>query len=118
MTNKELERFNEDALERFADLLEPISEIAADSEVMSEKGSLAKIAAKAIKRHKQAVIQILAISDGEPVEGYKVNAFTIPFKLVNLMNRPEFKDLFTSQGQKTDEEPSGSAMDDTRDGAH
>lgn len=111
---------NEQSLDMFADMLEPMSVILADKQV-SEKfknGSLAAGVAYAIKNHKPEVIQILAASDGEPVETYKVNPMALPFKLLHLFSAPEFKELFTSAGQMTENEFSGSLMENTEDGEH
>lgn len=109
---------NEEILDRFADLIEPACEILADTEIreQAKDGTKAAIAALAIKRHKAAVIRILAVTDGVPVEGYKVNPFMIPVKLIRLLNMPEVKDLFTGQAQTTAEGFSGSATASTGDG--
>lgn len=93
---------NEQVLDRFADLIEPVAEILGDTEIKAQAGNKAAFAALAIKRHKQAVIKILAITDGVPVDEYKVNPFAIPVKVINFLNRPELQDLFTVQGQMTE----------------
>lgn len=110
---------NEDVLDRFADMIEPVAEIIADTEVQqaAKSGTKAQMAAIAIKRHKQAVIRILAISDGVPVEDYKVNPFAIPVKIIALLNKPEVKDLFIVQAQTNEDGASGPAMANIGDGA-
>lgn len=106
-----MERTNEQELELFADLLEPVATIIADPEISAllKRGEppIRAIAA-AIKRHKQEVVEILAITDGADPADYKVNAMTIPIKLARLLKRPEVQELFTSLSQD-DDAHSGSA---------
>lgn len=110
-------RSNEESLDLFADLLEPVAEILADAEVKeafeSKKIRGVKVA---IKNHKAEVVQILALIDGIPVEEYKVNVFTLPLKLLELLNKPEVAELFQSQGQMKVAATSGSATVNTEDG--
>lgn len=113
------ERTNEEELDLFADLIEPFAEILQDGQVMGvlQNGGKPITAVKwAIKNHKQTVVEILARIDDVPVEGYKVSAITLPIKLLNLFNRPEFKELFTGQGQQITAGSSGSATGNTEDG--
>ena len=116
-----MQRTNEEELELFADLLEPVAEILSDNAVAGvfRSGGKPITAIKyAIKNHKGAVIEILARIDGIPVEEYKVSAITLPVKLLALLNRPEVIDLFTSAEQMSDAAPSGSATENTEDGAN
>ena len=115
-----MERTNEDKLELFADLLEPVSAIIGDEEIRDgiTKGIPAiRVASIAIKRHKKECITVLALLDGVPIEEYKVNLISLPIKLVRLLNTDEFKELFTGAEQKTDAASSGSATEITGDGA-
>lgn len=100
----------EAALDLLADLIEPVGEIASDKNIVKAytEGNRFKAISTAIKSHKQSVIQILALLDGVPVEEYKVNVFTLPAKLLELLNDPEVAQLFTSQGQMGDAISSGS----------
>ena len=112
------DRTNEDSLELFADLLEPASEILSDSElskIYNDNGTI-KAVQFAIRNHKQAVIEILALVDGVKPEEYKVNLLSLPIKVMNFLNRPEFKELFTLQGQTSADKLSGSAMANTEGG--
>lgn len=97
---------NEQQLERFADLMGPVAEIFTDEELRNSWGENSKvyeIASAAIKRHKQAVIQILAIMDGVPVDEYIVPPpAQLLFKLLSFFNDSGIKDLFTGQPQKTE----------------
>lgn len=109
---------NDESLDLFADLLEPVAEILADEEVKTAFNEKKIRGVKvAIKNHKAAIIEILALIDGVPVEDYKVNVLTLPLKVVELLNRPEVADLFQSQGQMDVAAISGSATDNTKDGA-
>ena len=106
----------EEALEIFADLLEPLSKILSDAEVTSayRAGNNMKAIQVAIKRHKKEVIYCLAVLDGEDPETYAPGIFTLPIKVLKLLNSPEFADLFTLQGQKKQSVSSGSATADTQ----
>lgn len=114
-------RTNEEELELFADLLEPVAEILNDNAVRSvfQSGGKPITAIKwAIKNHKKATIEILARIEGIPVEEYKVSAITLPIKLLALVNKPEVQDLFSSAGQMNDAAFSGSPMENIEDGAN
>lgn len=106
----------EKALDVFADLIEPFAAIASDKEVMNHVRSgkpTIKLIKPLLKNHKREVIEIMAILDGEDPANYseKVNVFTLPKKLLEILNDPDLKSLFTLQGQKTDETSSGSATE-------
>lgn len=115
-------RTNEEQLELFADLLEPVAEIISDKEVaeiLKGKGKPITAVKLAIKNHKGAVISILAALDGETVAEYKVpSPAGLVVKLLNLLNSPEIQDLFTLQGQTKSAVSSGSAMENTGDGVN
>lgn len=106
----------ERALEAWGDLLEPLSEIAADEEVQglarTPGVTIARVAATIIKKHPKAVIAVLAVWDGESPDTYKVDFFTLPKKVIEVVNVPGIADLFTWQGQ-TAAPSSGSAMENT-----
>ena len=93
---------NEKAIELLADMFDPIMEIASDEKVVSAARSDNKILMVKVilKEHSNAVFQLMAMSDGVPVEEYECNVVTLPAKLVELFNQPEFEFLFQSQGQK------------------
>ena len=65
----------------------------------------------AIKNHKTEVIEILAILDGEDPEEYEVNIFTLPVKILQILNDPELIKLFGSQGQTGGAKSSGSVLE-------
>ena len=102
----------EAALDILADLIEPVGEIMSDKEIGEVfKENRFKAIGLAIKNHKKAVMQILAIMDGVPVDEYKCNVFTLPVKILELLNDPALVQLFTYQGQTGDANSSGSASE-------
>ena len=109
---------NEKAIELLADMFDPITEIATDAEVVSAARSSNKIemAKRILKGHSRAVFELMALSEGVPADEYECDILTLPVKLVELFNRPEFNFLFQSQGQKTGETSFGSATENTKDG--
>ena len=106
----------EAALDLLADMIEPAGEIMSDKEIgdVFKKNRL-KAIGLAIKNHKKAVLKIMATMDGVPVEEYKCNVFTLPFKLLELLNDPDLIQLFTYQGQTGDAISSGSASENTEE---
>jgi hypothetical protein len=109
----------EKALDMLADLIEPATAIMADKEISNAvKANLPKIkiVKTAIKNHKPEVIEIMAILDGADPKDYaeKVTLFTLPAKLLEILNDPDLTSLFTSQGQKI-ETLSGSATESTEE---
>ena len=109
----------EDAIDLLADILEPVGEIIGDPEVEKifqgfQKSSFNRELIKhVLKNHKRALIEIMARLDNEPVEQYrkKVNIFTLPKKALELLDDEELISFFVSQGLKTGNEFSGSAME-------
>ena len=108
---------NEQAIELLADMFDPIMEIASDDKVVSAARSDNKILLVKIilKDHSKAVFELMALTEGVPVEEYECNVLTLPSKLVELFNQPEFEFLFQSQGQKMENTSFGSATENTED---
>lgn len=117
----------EDALEIVANMIEPAAEIFGDKEFAKlwqsgDKAGRVQAAKHAIKAHKEAVIVFLAASDGvnvddrEAVENYtkRLTVFTIPVKLLQILNDKDIIGLFSSQEQTTVQPSSGPAMEDMR----
>ena len=118
MAEKTLREQNEEALDLFADLMEPAAEILADPEVSGKIGTgvpLGKIIKPAIKNHKAAVIEILARLHGQEPEDYKVNVLMLPIELTRFLNTPEAQDFLSSLAQSADEGASGSPTENTED---
>ena len=108
----------EDALDKLAEIIEPMSEILSDQEIKEARDeSNAKAISVAIKNHKKSVIKVLAVLDDESPEEYmnKVSLLTLPFRLLEILNDPEVATLFTSQGQTMESETSGSATGITKE---
>ena len=104
----------EEALDILSGLIEPAGEIMSDKEIGEVfKKNRFKAIGLAIKNHKKAVIQIVAAMDGVPVDEYKCNVFTLPVKILELLNDPALVQLFTYQGQTGDANSSGSASENT-----
>lgn len=104
----------EKAIDVLADLLEPASEIMTDKEFVSlfQSGDRIKAIKIALKKHAKAVIEILAISEGEDPATYKPKVLTLPAKLLELLNDPEVVGLFQLQGRDV-KTSSGSATEIT-----
>lgn len=103
----------EEALDIIVDLLEPLTKIMSDKEIANAYQKVSKLEAIkiAIKNHKKEVIEILAILDGANPAEYEVNVFTLPVKLLEILNDPEFIKLFGSQGQTGGAISSGSVLE-------
>ena len=90
---------NEDALDLLADIIDPVSEIMTDNalrEAVKGQNKLGVVKA-IIKSHKAQILQILATLDGVPVEQYECNVFTLPVRILELVNDKELASFFTSQ---------------------
>lgn len=105
----------EEALDIIVDLLEPMTKIMSDKEIAQAYQEVSKLEAIkiAIKNHKKEVIEILAILDGADPKEYEVNIFTLPVKLLEILNDPELVKLFGSQGQTGGAISSGSVSENT-----
>lgn len=110
---KRLSEFRgEEALDLLADLIEPASEIMTDKELIElfRARNMTAAAKVALKGHKKAVLEIMALIEGEDPKTYAPSVFALPMKLLEIFNDPELLDLFTSQGQNEAQTNSGSAM--------
>ena len=106
----------EAALDILAELIEPAGEIMTDKEIGEVfKQNRFKAIGLAIKNHKKAVMQIMAALDDVPVDEYKCNVFSLPVKILEILNDPEMIQLFQYQGQTGDANSSGSASVNTED---
>jgi hypothetical protein len=105
----------EKAIDVLADLLEPAAEIMTDSVIVStiRSGEKIKAVKLALKGHKQAVIKILAITEGVDPKQYEPNVFSLPAKLLEILNDPELIGLFRLQSQTEENNSSGSVTENT-----
>ena len=107
----------DEAIELWANLLDPLSEIFTDEKirkiVQSGKPTIS-IAKEILKLHKKEAVEILTTIDPEPIDG-----LNIVLRLVNLLaeigQSEEIKSFFGYAEQaKTDTESSGSVMEITK----
>ena len=107
----------EKALDVLADIMEPAIRIMSDKRiaVLAKSGEKIKAVKMAIKGHKKDVIELLASLEQKDPKEYmqEINVLTLPVKLLEILNDDALQNLFTSQGQNTDEEHSGSATENT-----
>ena len=105
-----------EALELWADLLDPLMEILTDDDIkkVTQSGqSSAKIASTILKNHSKAAEEILLRIDPEPID-----AFNVVLRLISLLaeigKSEEMKSFFGFAVQaKTEKESSGSPMEST-----
>ena len=94
---------DERALDVIADIIEPLSEISIDEEFKNAYSSGQKIKAVqlAIKNHKKAIIQILAVLNGVQPEEFHFTLISLPVMVMGLLNElnenQEMQLLFRSE---------------------
>lgn len=110
----------EEAIEVFAEIVEPLSKIIGDSEIQElakKKADVVKYVKPALKNHKKDIIRILSILNRKTVEEFEneITLLNLPIMIVDLINDPEVQNLFRSQGQiqLTSLASSGSATENT-----
>ena len=108
---------NEDAIDLWADLLDPISIIVSDSGIrdsIKAKKPPVVLAKEILKAHKKEAIEILLRIDPEPV-----TALNIVIRLVDILmefnNSAELQGFFESAGQTMAGVSSGNATANTGD---
>ena len=111
----------EAALDAFADMLDPAMEIMTDPAISAAyknpETTRAQLVGLIVKGHKKAVITIMAILDGKDPETYadEINIFTVPAKLMEIINAPEMKSLFPLQVRQKTSESFGPATVNTQE---
>lgn len=93
---------NEEALDLLADIVDPASLIMGDAEVkaaLKGENKLPRLTKAIIRNHKPELIEILARLDGVPVEEYRCNVFTLPIKVIEILNDKELLDFFSSAAE-------------------
>jgi len=109
---------NEEALDLLADILDPATEIMADKNVevmVRGKQPTLKIASYILKNHKGPVIEIVAAMHKEDPKTIKFTPVQLLKDLTDIMNDKDVMSLFTLQGQLTEGDTSGSAMENTEE---
>lgn len=94
----------DEALDLFAEIIEPLGIIFADPEIQKLSGKKVKpveYVKPALRNHKEELYFVMAKLEGMEVEEYKktVNGLTFPLQILTLINDPITKQLFTSQSQ-------------------
>lgn len=94
----------EAALDKLAEIIEPITAIFADPEmqkIANEGGGTIKYAKPILQNHKAEIITILAALENEPADEYKekITLLTLPAKILEFLNDEEVQALFPSQHQ-------------------
>lgn len=112
----------ENAIDVIADLLDPLTLILADPEIKKVAKSNVDVLTQAkfiLKKHKKAVLEILAILDQTPVEEFQPSLLELPKMLVDLINdikeNEELSSLFQSQGQMITDAPFGPVTQNTEE---
>jgi hypothetical protein len=108
----------DDAIDIVAEMIDPVTEILADEEIVSayQAGKPDLLVIKMVlKNHKKAIKTILALLNGENPETYEPNILVLPFMIKDLLSDEEFMSLFHSQGQKMGDASFGSAMETTKE---
>ena len=110
---------DEEALDILAELLEPAINIMGDGKIINllRSGEKIKAVKSAIKDYKDDVITIMAILEETPKEQFHFNMLTLPMQLLTIFNDPVLIDFFSSQAETISEMSSGSATENTKDGA-
>jgi len=106
------------ALDMLVDLIDPITLIAADEQIIktyrSNKPYIILIK-QLIADHKKEVLTILAILNEEDPATYQPSLITLPKMLIDLLHDEELMDLFRSQAQMTESASSGPVTENTKD---
>ena len=103
----------EEAIELWADLLEPIGAIIQDAEVrktLSSQGSAMQKVQALIKNHKGEAAQILLAIDPTPITGLNIVARLLDL-VMEIERSEEFSGFFDSAQQTTEGESSGSVTE-------
>jgi hypothetical protein len=109
---------NEEALDLLVEILEPATEMMSDKDVISKlysKDQRMEGVKLMIAKHKRAVINILAALDGCPVDQYEFGFFTLPTRLIEVLNDKELLTFFMQQQTVSSESTSLSASANTEE---
>lgn len=107
----------EAALDALADLIDPIATLVQNDEIRRLRKSNApttEMAKVMLKTDKKAVLEILAIVEGEDPATYAPGPLEIMTNIVEIFNTPEIKTLFFSPEQTGAVNASDSATEDTQ----
>ena len=106
----------ENALDLLVDLIDPITAICADEEIVNTYKSKAPkivLVKKLVANHKKEVLTVLALLNGEDPATFNPSIVALPKMLLDLLHDEELANLFTSQRAMTGSESSISATENT-----
>lgn len=107
-----------DALEVYAELLDPVTKIAVDKEFQelynSNKPYLL-IIKHLLKNHKDETMEILAIVNGKKKEEFHANFWEIPKMIKEIWDDANFQNLFQLQQMTNSNDTSSVAMENTKE---
>lgn len=109
---------DEEAIEVWADIVEPLSIIMTDKEVKEtwQKGvTIFSISKIILKRHAKEVKEILLAVDDTPINGINIFQRLISF-MQDLLTRDDSKGFFSFAEPKEEKESFGSATESIKDG--
>ena len=107
---------NEDALDLLADIIEPMSEIMSDQNIVKTYKSgkpMMFTVAEILRTHKQSTIEIVAAMHKEKPEKIKFNVITLTKDILDILNDTQIQQVFTLQSQTQENNSSGSATEST-----
>lgn len=107
----------EEAIELWANILDPVIEIVGDEEIaklIKDKAPMIIVAKKAIKDYRKEVSELLLAIDSTPLDG--LNIITRLVSVINEIGRDEeIRGFFGLSAGKTEEKSSGSATENTEE---
>ena len=104
-----------DALDLMADILEPITKVLSDPKTKELRNNRVKLIQHILRSHKEETLDVYHILYGESKE--EATPVDLVRMVVEFLSDPELKDLFSLQGQNEGADYSGSATENTEDGA-
>ena len=109
---------DEAAVELWADLLEPMTNILGDPKMQkllkSKKAPLLK-AKGILESHKKDAVDVMLRIDDTPIDGLNI-LMRLAGLILEFTNNPDMKDFFVSAGQDlTANKPSGDATENTEE---
>ena len=108
---------DEEAIDLWMDLLDPIGEILQDKEVAKiykKGGKPIQIAQEIVKRHRKDATQILLRIDPTPIDGLNIIIRLLDV-IMEFERSEELKNFFGSAGTVTEGASSGNATANTED---
>lgn len=112
---------NEEALEVLEKIMNPIAAIVTDSKIkklLQDNKPQIFIAKEIVKNYKKEVIEILSALNGKTPDTYKFTLISLLKEISELMDElkdeSELRTVFQLQSQMTEEESSGSVVENIK----